>query len=226
MAEYTSRDSPFPGDYQPGIDTSPGFLHTFDSAMPHFSPANSDNSYPSGGLDASRPGTSGSAPAGSAPGPNASGNAEMPMGGGVHGPGPTPLIGGGGHQHTHSTQSGHSHSFSTASLPSLASSSTSYSVPSLGEHHHHPGQQLFMTPGGVPAEYAPAMFHQQDAKPLMFAPGMAPPQQELHMSPPVGLGMGGIGMPMAGTVPPAMFNRSPSSAPPPGLGVSVSVAIT
>lgn len=217
MAEY-GTDSPFPGDYQPGVDTSPGFLHTLDPSMPQFSPAGSDHSYHTNvALEASRPGTSGSAPGAPPQPPTAAGDMSV---GGARGPGQTPSHIS-GHQHTHSTQSGHSHSFSTASLPSLASSSTSYSVPSLGEpHHHHPGS-MFMTPGmaHTPAEYSPAMFH-QDAKPLVFAPGA---HHAIHYSPPVGLGMGALGMPpnmMPGTVPPALFSRSPSSGSHGGPSVS------
>lgn len=209
MADYT--DAPFPGDYRPGqVDASPGFLSTFDS-MPHFSPANSDHSFPIPAFDPSRPGaTTGAAGTPTHP------MGELPLGhhgpGSAHGP-----VSGGGHEHQHS---GHSHSFSTASLPSLASSSTSFSIGSQGDH---PPGSMYM-PGFNSADYAhahPSILHHDGKGGLALNTNLGP-HPGVSLPPGVGLGIG-VGMPptpLSGTLPPALLGRSPIA--PPGAVMPVS----
>ena len=144
MVDYT--DTPFPGDYQPGQVEATPFL--FQSQLPtHFSPATSDQSFQNPQPGHNRPATSTGVP-----GTPQLGAARTLGPGGEMNFGQQPMQPGGG------GGGGHSHSFSTASLPSLASSSGSFSMPSHPDNQ--PGQ-MSMSAGPaqwrlLPPTYSPA----------------------------------------------------------------------
>lgn len=206
MADYT--DTPFPGDYQPGQVEATPFL--FHSQLPaHFSPATSEQSFQNAPIGQHRPATSTGLPGtpqlgASRTGPSGEMNfGQQPM---------QPGAGGGG--------GGHGHSFSTASLPSLASSSGSFSIQSLPESQHG---QVPMSAGSTTAPAAGNLFvgggqvlysgggqqlQHPDGSKLQLNIGNLTPHPQPMTAPP---GMGsGISMypptPVSGTVPPILFH--------------------
>lgn len=208
MVDYT--DTPFPGDYQPGQVEATPFL--FQSQLPtHFSPATSDQSFQNPQPGHNRPATSTGVP-----GTPQLGAARTLGPGGEMNFGQQPMQPGGG------GGGGHSHSFSTASLPSLASSSGSFSMPSHPDNQ--PGQ-MSMSAGPSPVAPAAANLFTGGPGPMLFNGGaqqlqhpdgsklqvntsnMTPNPQP--MTAPPGLGLG-VTMypptPMSGTVPPTLFS--------------------
>lgn len=212
MADYT--DTPFPGDYQPGQVEATSFL--FQSQLPtHFSPSTSEQSFQHAPIGQHRPATSTGVPGtpqlgGTRPVPGGDmsfGQQAMQPGGG----------GGGG--------GGHSHSFSTASLPSLASSSGSFSIQSHpdGQHGQVPmtassatvspvTNSIFIGGGGGGGGGGGSMLFNGNAQQLQHPDGtklqlnvgnLTPHPQPLTAPP-------GIGMypptPLTSTVPPTLFH--------------------